>query len=292
MAKAVGKAKVAAAAEAKATEVVKAASDLSLDKVTQKISGTQVEIQRALTTVSAKLAEQLQDLGNVEAAIIVKKAELKSLHDIEVGADSLTKLQAEIETAREQWTEEKRRQATDRAREEEQYNYETTLKRRKAEADFADKLAAQQKLEASRKELLEKQWADREAALKAREAEFATLVAQVNGFPEVLKKEVAKAEAIVGNSLKRDYEHKLALTLKDVEIEKRAAEQTIAGLNGKVTDLQSQVKRLEDQNVKAQETIRDISNKVSDSASGRQTIDALREVVMNKDTGPIAPGRR
>src|SRR6516164_3089060 len=85
------------------TEVLQSVSGLNMDGVSGTIASTQVEVQKSLAALSAKLVEQLQVLRNAEDAIALKRDELKQLYNIESAAVSLDDLDAKIEAQRESW---------------------------------------------------------------------------------------------------------------------------------------------------------------------------------------------
>ena len=92
------------------TEVLEAVADLDLDGVSNNITTTQVEVQKSLASLSAKLTEQLQQLRDIEVAIRLRQEELEPLRDIELADTTLDDLQSTIVSTRQQWEEEKQRQ--------------------------------------------------------------------------------------------------------------------------------------------------------------------------------------
>src|SRR5262249_1582179 len=147
------------------------------------IANAQVEVQKQLADVSAKLAQQLQVLENVQEAIELKKGELKQLHSIEATATTLDDLTAQIEKQREDWEEEKAAKQREFAemnsernkqwaRTEEEYQYRVSQEHKKLDDAFAALQAQQQRENRDKQEQLEKQWAERETELKKREQEL------------------------------------------------------------------------------------------------------------------------
>jgi hypothetical protein len=127
-----------------------------MDGVSGTIATTQVEVQKSLAALSAKLVEQLQVLGNVEEAISLKREELKQLYNIESAAVSLDDLDAKIEAQRELWMEEQARKQREFAEQqaernkqwsriEEEYQYRMALEHKKGEDEFASRMAQQEK---------------------------------------------------------------------------------------------------------------------------------------------------
>jgi len=282
------------AVETKEQEVLEADKDLSFDSVSTAVAQTQVAVQQTLASVSAQLTAQLQTLREVEEAILLRSAELKRLHDVEVTAQTLDELEAKIQEQRRSWDEEeaaKKRafaeQQSERnkkwAREEEEYQYRTSQAHKKLEDSFAALMSDEQKKEREKKELLEKQWAEREAELKKREQELADLRALKEQLPELIKKAENAAAAVAGNSVKKEYETKAQLAAKDHETDKRLAEQEIRSLGETNKKQQAQIDDLKAQLERALGDIKEISTQAVQSASDRRTSDALQRL-LEKDS--------
>jgi len=101
---------------------------------------------------------------------------------------------------------------------------------------------------------------------------------------------VMSARAVATNSVKKEYETKMALAAKDTEIEKRLADQTIASLQQNIAKQQQTVDDLKAQVDQAQRDVKEISSKALDSASGRSTTEALQRL-MEKDQGSGKTGK-
>jgi len=282
-------------AEIRDQEVLDSVKGLNLDKVTKDITSAQVEVQKTLATVSAQMMEQLQVLQDVEGSIKLKREELQQLHQIEATASTLDQLEEQIAKQRQDWDAEKalkqREFAEMRsernknwAREEEEYQYKIAQEHKKLGDSFQALLEKQQKGNTDKQEQLEKTWAEREGELKKREQELADLRAFKEGASEMIKKEVNGAVAVATNSVKKEYETKMALAAKDTEIEKRLADQTIASLNQTIVKQQQALDDLKAQVEQAQRDVKEISSKALDSASGRSTTEALQRL-MEKDQG-------
>jgi hypothetical protein len=283
-------AKNQAARAIRETEVLEAVSGLSLDSVSTTLASTQVEVQKSLADLSAKLVERIQQLKNVEEAIQLKQEELKQLYNIEAKEIELDDLQAEITRQRELWEEEQVRKArefeeqrSERAknwrREEEEYKYELAQKQRKGEDTFKLKMEEQDKANRNKQEQLEKCWAEREADLKKRENEFAELKAKVEAHPEVVKKEVNAAVAVATNSVKKEYELKATLAAKDLETIQKLATQETAAQKQALEKANAEVASLKAQLDQARADVKEISAKALESASGRDTVAAMQRLM-------------
>lgn len=277
------------------TEVLGSVKGLSLDSVSKSITETQVEVQKVLADLSGRVMERLQELQNVEEAIGLRKVELKQLHDIEVGATTLDDLDALIKEQRKSWEEEqagKKREfaemQSDRnkawSREEQEYQYRTAQEHRKQEDALTYSHGQKEKANAEKQEQLEKTWNEREGELKKREQELVDLRKFKEDHPEMVRKEVNAQVAIATNSVKREYEMKMVLGNKDAEMEKKLADQQIAALQHTIVKQQDQLDDLKAQLEAAHASVKEISGKALDSASGRATTDALQRI-MEKEQG-------
>jgi hypothetical protein len=288
------------AAAIKETEVLQSVAGMNLDSVSGKIASTQVEVQKSLAGLSAKLVEQLQVLHNVEEAINLKRDELKQLYDIEAAAIELDDLTAKIEIQHEAWEEEQARKKREFAelqsernkqwaRSDEEYQYQLAQTHKKAEDTFTARIAEQEKANRDRQETLEKGWAERETELKKRENELAELRTQVNNFPEVVKKEVNAAVAVATNSVKKEYETKIVLAAKDSETAQKLAGQEVASLKQVIEKANAQLAELKSQLDQAHHDVKEISAKALESASGRSAMEAVQKVLEKEQN--FKPGK-
>ena len=283
-------AKNQAAKAIRETEVLEAVIGLSLDSVSTTLASTQVEVQKSLADLSAKLVERLQLLKNIEEAIQLKQEELKQLYNLEAKEIELDDLKAEIDKQRETWEEERAHKArefeeerSERVknwrREEEEYKYQWAQQQRKLEDAFKQKMEDQEKGNRNKQEQLEKTWSEREIDLKKRETEFAELKAKVEAHPEVVKKEVNAAVAVATNSVKKEYETKATLAQKDLEMFQKLAAQETASLKQAMEKATGEVNSLKVQLDQARADVKEISGKALESASGRDAMAAMQKMM-------------
>jgi hypothetical protein len=285
-----GGAKNQAARAIRETEVLEAVTGLSLDTVSTTLASTQVEVQKSLADLSAKLVERLQLLKNVEEAIQLKQEELKQLYNLEAKEIELDDLRAEIQKQRELWEEEQARKAREFEeqrsernknwrREEEEYKYQWAQQQRKLEDAFKQKMEDQEKANRNKQEQIEKNWGEREAELKKRENEYAELKAKVEAFPEQLKKAENAAGIIAGNSVKKEYETKATLAAKDLEMFQKLAGQETASLKQALEKASAEINSLKAQLDQARADVKEISARALDSASGRDAMAAMQKII-------------
>jgi len=288
-------AKTRRAAQIQEERTQESVKDLSLDSVSKSIAETQVEVQKVLADLSARVMARLDDLRNVEDAIRDKTQQLQDLHDIEVKAGALDELEAKITPQRKDWEEEERQtaqkfaeQKSDRnkawTREEQEYQYRIDQEHIKLKDTLAYYKQQQDKANREKQEQLDKQWAERETELKKREQELAELRKFKDDYPEMVKKEVNAQVAIATNSVKKEYETKMLLAAKDAEMDKKLAAQETASQNSQISKLVEQITDLKRQLEQAHASAKEISTKALDSASGRSTTEALQRI-MEKEQG-------
>jgi len=271
-------------------EVLSSVKGLNVDSVARGITETQVEIQQTLADLSGKLTARLQQLENIEQVIQLRTEELNRLHDIEVKAQSLDKLDAQIAQTRQNWEMEQATKKRDFAeqqslrnkewrREEEEYQYRLSQEHRKLEDSFKELMAQREKENRNKQEDLEKNWAERELELKKREQELVELRKFKEDYPDLVKKEVNGAVAVATNSVKKEYETQKTIAAKDAETEKRLADQTIASLQQTIVKQQAQIDETRAQLEMARSEVKEIAAKALDSASGRATTEALQRLM-------------
>jgi len=283
------------------TEVLQSVSGLNMDGVSVTIASTQVEVQKSLAALSAKLVEQIQVLGNVEEAIKLKREELQQLYNIEAGAVSLDDLDAKIEAQRESWKDEQARKQREFAeqqsernkqwtRVEEEYQYRMAQEHKKGEDDFGYRMAQQEKANRDKQELLEKNWGQREEELKKREKELEDLRAQVAAIPEQVRKAENAAVAVATNSVKKEYETKIVLATKDADTAEKLAAQEVNSLRAALEKAHGQLAEFKAQLDQARQDVKEISARALESASGRSAMEALQKV-LEKDPATYKTGK-
>jgi chromosome segregation ATPase len=289
-------------AQIKKTEILQSVGGLSLAGVAENLAKTSVSVQETLADVSNQMTAAIQQLGTVNAAIEAKQEELKTLHQIEVTALTLDELNGTIETTREAWADEQRRETQARAerqaeaekarkRDEDDYNYRTAQNRRAKQDEFDAQLAAVRKQEEARKELLEKGWATREGELKARENELVALRDAVAKWPEEAKKASDHAVAVATNSLKANLSNQFALEKKDAETALKIAQNDKAASDAEIKRLQTTIADLQRQLDAAHKSSQEVASKALDSASGRAALETLQNSINRTEAGQNA-GRR
>lgn len=278
-----------------AQAILDTVNNLDLTKVVSDIGTLQVTLQNTLANLSTTMSTKFQQVEQLDTAIDLKESRLQELYGIEKEAVNLDDMKAQKEEEINKWNqEEEERNATwaeeeaERAkkwkRSEEEYTYATLVNRKKAQDDFDALLAKSKREEAERADLLNKTWAERENTLKGKEQELNDLRTQVAGFDTRLKSEISKAEAVLGNVLKKQYEHEKVLLEKDASSERNLHSIKVSAMNDTIENLQAQIQQLQTQLVAARSDAKEVATQALQSASERKVSEALSRVVDQRDT--------
>jgi hypothetical protein len=266
--------------EKKKTEeqkVVQKAGELSVENIIKNIGNTKLDILNALDDLSEKLLPEFRKLSDLKAAIEIETKNLHELYEIKVNIESLgalllaqseKKAAFEIEMGRKKaeldedifqkrltWKTEqdnfesakKERDLQlkkDRQREEEEYSYNLGLKRKKENDVYIENKARLEKELEEKKSVFEKDYSEREAAILARENEYAELKNKVDRFPVQLEKALQENEAKITAQLELTYKHQSELVKREMESEKKLNQQTISLLQAKIKEQEEQLKQL------------------------------------------------
>jgi hypothetical protein len=285
------KAKKVQATEAQAT--LEAVKDLDLTTVIGEVGNLQVTVQNSLASLSALLTGKIQQVETIDTAIDLKQDRLQELFGIENEAISIDDLRAQREEELRDWQKKKQERDTQwteelsdrekfRKREADEYLYTTKQTQKRIKDEFDSEIARQKREEQIRQEMLQREWAVREEAIANREDEVAELQTKVSEFDNRLKTEVSKAEAIVGNTLKRQHEHELALLKKDAETAQKMSHAHVQMQQTTINSLQDQIRELQVQLIAARSDAREVASQALQSASGRQVVEALQRVADNQ----------
>lgn len=301
---------------AREATIRKQVEDISPEAITQKVTAVQFAVNRTLASVQEQLVQQTQELDAIKQAKELLQADLERLHSADKVLSALDVLVQEYEDksqeleaayaatkkaleedairTRQSWSEEQKLHAKtisernvelEKTRQREQadfeYNYAQT---RKQQTDaFAEEIRVRHAAERDRKEQLDKEWATRSAELTAKENDFVKLKTEVDAFPAKLDSEVKRAEAIVGNTVKREYEHKIQLLSKDAESQQKVLEMQIQSLQDAVQKQQVTIAELQTRLKDSENNVKSIAEKALDSASSTRTLAEVRTMLPHEN---------
>lgn len=271
-------------------KIIESVSTLKPQTVIEEIGALQTTLQNTLAGLSAQISMKLEQMKNVEEAIVIKQDELNELYDVQAEAISIEEMRAQHEAEEEQWNkkmsdakaqmeDDEEERAKRWQREEEDHSYESSQRKKRSQEEYNVEIATRRRAEAIRQEDLEKQWKSREEALASQENDVLNLKSQVAGFDDKLKAEVAKAEAIAVNRVKKEYEHEVLILKKDIEAEKLLNATKVSALDDTINGLQLQISDLQKQLAESRSDAKEVTSAALQSASGRQAMEALQRVV-------------
>jgi len=188
----------------------------------ERFSNLSDEMTSLLLQLSQEVQQSADQLQSIRLAVDSKKKELKTLHDIEASAISLSQLiedhrqqredlERSMENQRNAWEEEK----TWRAQEEKEYLENLKNSREREEQEYQEmraleRLRAQQKLEAElreveqksleKREALERELLEREQRLNENEEELARLTQELERFMSRLAGHAQSRSAVLADS--------------------------------------------------------------------------------------------
>lgn len=268
--------------------IVTSVKALTAPDVVGKIGNLQIDIQSTLANIATCITGQLEQLKNTDTAIAAQETRLQELYEIEKEAQSIEQILLSQKDEQERYSkliaarnEEYAENDADRnkkwKREDEEHAYAVALRNKKALDDHQALVDSNRRNEAIRQATLQTDWTNREAELKARETEFNDFKKKVEGFEAVLKSEVSKAETILGNTIKKQYEHQIALLQKDMESERNMSDAKIHSYQVQVGQMHEQIVELNKQLAAARNDAKEVTSQALQSASGRQVVDALQK---------------
>jgi DNA repair exonuclease SbcCD ATPase subunit len=285
-------------------EIRRSVEGLSVESVAQKITAMNLEISKALTGLSQKLIGEVENLNNVRDAVALETKELERLHKIDIAATALDQmieechrekeeLEAEILSRRATWDNEQLEREgiqkeseealkKQRQREVENYEYQKTLERKKAQDKYDEDVRLLEKKNKEKQETLEKSWQQREAALKEKEEEWTRLKKEVEEYPARAKREIDAAVKGAVQAAEQRFEQSFALSRKDAEAEKRLAELQIKSLQESVTRQTAEIEALHRQLDEAKKQVQDIAVKAIEGASGANALAHVNQIAIEQ----------
>lgn len=290
--------------------IVKTAAASSYDGIVKNLSNMKIELSSSLDKLGDKFVSEFKKFEELQQAIQIEKKSLEDLYQLSATTDSLSvmllaqkekkqqyeeemsalksKFEEEMVQAKLQWkkqqedTAEKIKEEADalkknRQREEEDYQYNQKLTRKKETDLYEEKKARLEKELAEKKAAFEKEFAEREAKIKSAEAELAELKARNEAFPAEMEKAISVAVKNATEKLKIENGFEKELTAKQTEGELKLKEQTILTLQSKIKDLELTIKELTTKAVTAEASVKDIAIKAIESSSKIQIVEKAKE---------------
>lgn len=153
------------------------------------------------------------------------------------------------------------------AREDDEYQYNLKITRKKEADQYEEKKQKQEKELADKRAGFEKEFAEREAQIQEAEAELKELRIKNAAFPAELEKTVNSAVKSTSEKLEVRFGFEKELREKETEGQLRLKEQIVETLYGKIKDLETIVKDLSQKAVTAETSVKDIAIRAIESSS-------------------------
>jgi hypothetical protein len=296
--------------EAEEKEVVRAAVSNSVEGIVKRHADLKLEIVKSMDSLEEKLIAEFRRLTELEQAIAVETNLLEELFQIKAEAETLAALVAAQDQKKQSFAEDMETKKADfetemsarksawkkeqeeyeaakkerdsqtkkeRQREEEEYEYDLNLKRKKEADAYAARKTAMEKDLTEKKAAFEKDVEEREKSLAAREKELEDLRTRVESFPKELDKTVRETEKAVMDRIEFKYKYQAELTAKEIEGERRLAQQAIAALEKKISEQEEQVRQLTQRASEAGLQVQQIAIKAIEGAGTTRIITPERQ---------------
>jgi hypothetical protein len=307
-----------------AAEAVTAAESLTSDDIVRSISELKSSIARTLTQLSDRLEEEVGKYSQVRRAVAAKEAELKEIYEIQRSASTLLAfieahdrkkeemereyqtekedLEREIAMMRGEWqkeTKQREQESKDRdaaeqkrrQRELDEYKYNFARDQQIARDQQQDETAKVQKELSERKVQSEREWAEREAALAAREKEWAELRGRAVNFAKELDAAAARAAAEATERLKQQHQAAQELLRRELEGDKSVLATKNAALERTVKEQSEQLARLQEQAEKAYAQVQEIAVRAIEGSANAKQITNLQQILKEQMRKTSAPER-
>lgn len=263
--------------ETEEKEVVKSASQNSVEEIVKRLAGLKLEIVKNVDSLEEKLITEYRRFVELQQAIDVQARSLEEIYGIQTEAESLTalintqkekkdafdvemerkktELDVVITETKEQWKKEqeeyeaaKKERDTllkkERQREEDDYTYNLRLARKKDVDTYETKKTILEKELIEKRTVVENELSEREAAVASKEKELDELRLKVESFPIELDKAVKETEKNVTEKIEIKYKHQTDLSAKEIEGERKLSKQIIDALEGKIKEQEEQIRQL------------------------------------------------
>jgi hypothetical protein len=245
----------------------------------------------SVATLASMFEASVADFGTLQTAIAVAREELAQLLGAKDAVLDLDEIQANLEIARTSYATELEAQAAARTLSEADYGRKLTRDRQIEREKYEDTIRAQERTDKEKRAAAEADIKARQDKLKTEEAEIVAMRARVAGIDAEIAKAVAKAEAIVKNSLDRDHKHATEMAEAGHRAALANANQETGALRAKVDYLEAALKVAQDQAAQAINQMTEVSKAAFSASAGQiNTIASIGRPT--ESNGPAYPAGR
>jgi chromosome segregation ATPase len=289
--------------------------ELSIPDIVERLKALTLSIGESSSSLQSALSAEATELQKLRTEADSLIEQLKTLHDITVGPDTLATLikqygetskaaeaelsekrktfDKEMSTAKAAWKKEQDEHAAkskeaaaqlkkSRQRDAQEYKYETERLHKgqtdvleQARKAFAEELA-------DLEERKRNEWSEREKAIAEREKELAELTKKSEAFDAELETATKKAEAEGTGIAKRQTKSQADLKRKDNEAIQRVLELKIASLQDQIAKQDAQIEELTRGLDQARKQTTELAVKAIDGASNASSFSAIREIALEQ----------
>lgn len=289
--------------------------ELSIPDIVARLKALTLSIGESSSSLQSALSAEATELQRLRAEADGFIEQLKTLHEIEVGPDTLSTLikqygetakaadaelsekrkafDKDMSAARASWKKEQDERAAQakeaaaqlkKARQRDAQEYKYAIERQhKAENDALEQArkAFAQEL-ADLEERKRSEWAEREKAIAEREKELAELTKKSDAFEAELETATKKAEAEGTGIAKRQTKTQADLKKKDNEAIQRVLELKIASLQDTIAKQDTQIEELTRALDNARKQTTELAVKAIDGASNASSFAAIKEIALEQ----------
>ncbi len=288
--------KAETATTAQVVETVKKVGQLTIEGASKKVTEASLSIGKVLAEATAQLQAQLQEFEQVSLALEAKKKELEGVYGTEQLLKEIGELEADFENKKiqleqdfelfqNQQSAERSKIELERQQEEADFKFNLDEKRREEQLKFDEAQRTKSNELRDQEELRKKNWTEREENLAKAEKELTELRTKAEGFSAQVEAAVKKAESILGNVLKKDFEHKLELAQKDADTAKLVSENTIKSLEARLANLDKVNTELTVQVTTAQAKVAEIAKDALTAASSTKSLADVQQLIQTQANG-------
>jgi hypothetical protein len=282
-------------------EVVTKATGFNVEQIVNNIAQVKVSLDQALDAIEQRLIGEYKRLGELQEAIRVETKQVEDVYQISKNADTLSalllankesrqkleqeyaqrqqELKEDIVAKKSAWQKEqeefeianKERDAKlkkDRMRDEEEYRYNVAQERKKDQDMYLARKEALEKQLIVQKDAVERELAERETVIAAREKEYEQLKEKTVQLELALQKTAQETEEKTRKAVELHYKHQTELEFREVDGERKLNQQTIASLQEKIKKQDELIKQLTQRVDDAQDQVRAMAIKALEGASG------------------------
>ena len=289
--------------------------------IDREIGGLKAEIGKMLADISDRLASESTRFRNIQKAVETKERDLKELYGIEKAAVSLAalieaqnqkrsefesqmthdreELQNEMAFLRTEWDKEKKTHEAElkerdsaekkmRDREREDFTYNFKRDQQAVKDKLNDEKATLEKEIQLKREVFEKEFAEREKAIAEKERELAELRTKASSFPKDLENAVNQAVKEATERLKLEAKNREELLRKEFEGDHNVLSARNDALEKANKDLLAANTKLAQQLEAAYQKVQDIAEKTVEGTSQSKSLADLQKLLIEqsrKSTG-------